>query len=120
MGFRQVCDCDACGQEIDATDKLPAKVNVYPPTSREIGHQQDEHQLCDDCWGKLCAAFPKFKEAERFAQPPPPTPARVVLPSIMDTWPMEHRQKFVIELATAMGIGVKEVPDPPKPEPLKE
>lgn len=107
MAFRTVCECDGCGETIDATDKLPAKINVYPPTSREIGHQQDEHQLCESCWQKLCLAFPKFKESERFAQVPPPAPARLALPPAMDTWSKEQKEGVLLLIGEALGVQVK-------------
>jgi hypothetical protein len=116
MGFRTVCECDGCGETIDATNKLPAKVNVYPPTPREIGHQQDEHQLCDTCWQKLCLAFPKFKEAERFAQRPPPAPPRMALPAIADTWSQEQRESVLMILGEALGVQIKHTVEEPEKE----
>ena len=116
MGFRTICDCDGCGDPIDATDKLPAKVNVYPPTSREVGHQQDEHQLCDTCWAKLCLAFPKFKEAERFAVVQPPPPPRVALPPAMDTWSQEQKESVLLLIGEALGVAVKRTTEEPKKE----
>lgn len=110
MGFRTICDCDACGSSIDATDELPARVNVYPPTPRDVGHQQDEHHLCRDCWAKLCAAFPKFKEAERFAQRAPVPTVAAAIPSVMDTCTPEQ---ILLALGKRMGLTVVQTPDPP-------
>jgi hypothetical protein len=108
MGFRTICNCDFCDAAVDVTDGFkPARINVYPPTPPEIGHQQDEHYMCDECWAKLCNLFPKVKEAERFCIPVPATPPTRQVPNEMDTWTPEQ---VLVALAKRLGVEVKETP----------
>lgn len=124
MGIRTVCQCDTCDAEIDLTSgDHPARMNVYAPTPASVGPQQEESILCQACWDKLCATFPRFKEAERFAVPALAPASPSSLPSMMDSWSPEQKEQFLLQLGASMGVAVVKTPDvkpPPKADPPPE
>lgn len=105
MAIKTVCECDTCDAVIDVTEgNHPACINASAPTPTGIGKQSEESHLCNTCWEKLCALFPRFKEAERFTQPvpvPEPVPS---MPPHLDTVSAEE---LLVVLATKLGVKVK-------------
>jgi len=105
MGFRTLCECDTCDGQIDVTDgSHPARVNASAPTPSSVGPQPEESYLCKSCWDKLCTAFPRFKEAERFAIPAPVSAPTPQSPPVLDTVSPEA---LLVLLATKLGVQVK-------------